>query len=385
MLRAAPAGLPSRLARSLPAILALAAAALTGGGTALAQDISNPLRLMFVADAVEPLIDVVDLYEGEVVYRIETAHVADHVVATPYAPILVHVNIERRLVSLYDLRSKALAKEVELPIVPRHMVLDTTGSRIGFSDSVDGGFVLFSAYAGTIVFTLEDFPPTGDVLFDPNEVDVYYSNSRDGTIGLIDTNVKRTLEIDIAEPGQALSSPSRSLDARYVYVANEQTGEINSLNAFSRVIYQSFSVGTSPARPYTTPEGSFLYMMDRDTGRFMSVEQSRFEVYDDRVIGEGIDLVTVGRFDRLNLLASTTNNRYYIYDNLLRTVIDSGEFPHTPLTAQGAADGRTAYVSFQDSPQLAVIDLERQETTFIAAAATGIGAASIGLSNNVCH
>ena len=361
------------------------AAALAFSAPASAQDISNPLRLMFVADAVEPIIDVVDLYESEVVHRIETAHVADHVVATPFAPVLVHVNIERRLVSLYDLRSKALAKEVELPIVPRHMVLDTTGSRIGFTDDVDGGFVLFSAYAGTILFTLEDFPPTRDVLFDPNEVDVYYSNSRDGTIGLIDTNVERTFEIDIAEPGQPLSSPSRSLDARYVYVANEATGEVNSLNAFSRVIYRSFAVGTSPARPYTTPEGSFLYMMDKDSGRFMSVEQSRFEVYDDRIIGEGIDLVTVGRFDRLNLLASTQNNRYYIYDNLLRSVIDSGAFPHTPLAAQGAADGRTAYVSFRDSPQVAVVDLERQELTWIAAAANGIGAASIGLSNNVCH
>ncbi len=374
-----------RIAEPPLTFLALAAMALAASGAARAQDISNPQRLMFVADAVEPLIDVVDLFENEVVYRIETAHVADHVVATPHAPILVHVNIERRLVSLYDLSSKELAREVELPIVPRHMVLDTTGSRIGFTDDVDGGFVLFSAYAGTIVFTLEDFPPTGDVLFDPNEVDIYYSNSRDGAIGLIDTNVRRTLEIEIAEPGQPLSSPSRSLDARYVYVANEETGEINSLNAFSRVIYQSFLIGASPARPYTTPEGSFLYMMDRDTGRFMSVEQSRFEVYDDRVIGEGIDLVTVGRFDRLNLLASTTNNRYYIYDNLLRSVIDSGNFPHTPLTAQGAADGRTAYVSFQGSPQVAVIDLERQEMTYIAAAATGIGAASIGLSNNVCH
>ena len=68
--------------------------------------------------------------------------------------------------------------------------------------------MLFSAYGGRVMFTLEDFPPTTDVLFDPNEVDIWYSNDRDGTIGLIDSNVERTFEIEVTDaPGQQLSSP----------------------------------------------------------------------------------------------------------------------------------------------------------------------------------
>ena len=83
-----------------------------------------------------------------------------------------------------------------------------------------------------------------------------------------------------------ISSPSRSLDGRYVYVANESTGEVYSLNAFSKVVYQTFHVGDSPARPYTTPEGAFLYMMDKETGRFVSIDQYRFEPFEDVVVGE---------------------------------------------------------------------------------------------------
>ncbi|HEY5622755.1 MAG TPA: hypothetical protein VIV14_03265, partial [Gammaproteobacteria bacterium] len=78
----------------LPLALSIAAA-----GSAFAQDISNPLRLMFVADAEENIIDVVDLYDEEVVYRIETEFPVDDVIATPYAPVLVYTNIERRLVT----------------------------------------------------------------------------------------------------------------------------------------------------------------------------------------------------------------------------------------------------------------------------------------------
>ena len=370
----------------IPSLLSALLAVLLLPAEAAAVDISNPLELMFVADARDNLIDVIDLDSGKAVFRIETRHPVDALVVTPFASVLLYTNIERRLVSLYDLKEQKLAMEVTLPMTPRHMVLDTTGTKIGFSDSQGGGFVLFSAYGGSVIFALDDLPPTRDVLFDPNEIDIYYSNSKTGAIGLIDTNLRKTVEMPVTDaPDQMLSSPSRSLDGRYVYVANETTGEVYSLNAFSKVVYRTFDIGAAPARPYTTPEGLFLYMMDKASGRFVSIEQSRFEQYADTVIGKGIDLVTVGRFDRLNLLASTENRRYFIYDNIRRAVVESGEFRHTPLDAQGSVDGRTAYVAFRDSPEVAIVDLEDQEITYVRATNTGVGAFSVGLSNNVCH
>ena len=351
-----------------------------------AADISNPLKLMFVADVRDNVIDVIDLESGKTVFRIQTKYRVDDLVVTPFAPVLVYTNIERKLVSLYDLKAQKLAKEVTLSMTPRHMVLDTGGSKIGFSDSQDGGFVLLSALGGDVMFTLADFPPTRDVLFDPNEVDIFFSNSKTGAIGVIDSKLRKTVETPVTDaPDQVLSAPSRSVDGRYVYVANETTGEVYSLNAFSKVVYRTFDVGAAPARPYTTPEGLFLYMMDKESGRFVSIEQNRFEQHDDTVIGKGIDLVTVGRFDRLNLLASSENRRYFIYDNIRRAVVKSGEFTHTPLDAQGSVDGRTAYVAFRDSPEVAIVDLEDREIRYVRATNTGIGAFSVGLSNNVCH
>ena len=349
-------------------------------------DISNPQRLMFVADAVDPIIDVIDLQENEVIFRIETKQKVDDLVATPFAPVLIYTNIDKQLVSMYNLETQELAKEVILPIVPRHMVLDTTGSKIGFTDSESGGFVLLSAYGGQVLFTLEDFPPTTDILFDPNEVDIWYSNDLDGSIGLIDSNVKKTFEIEVTDkPEQMLSSPSRSLDGRYIYAANETTGEVYSVNAFSKIIYKTFNIGTRPVRPYTTPEGVFLYMMDKDSGRFVSIEQHLFTEFDNTIIGEGIDLVTVGRFDRLNLLASTENHNFYIYDNNRKAVIEQGKLNFIPLDAQGAADGRQAYLASSDSPEVAIINLEDQQVSYIKAANGRVGAFAIGLSNNVCH
>lgn len=349
-------------------------------------DISNPQRLMFVADADDPIIDVIDLQENEVIFRIETKQKVDDLVATPFAPVLIYTNIDKQLVSMYNLETQELAKEVILPIVPRHMVLDTTGSKIGFTDSESGGFVLLSAYGGQVLFTLEDFPPTTDILFDPNEVDIWYSNDLDGSIGLIDSNVKKTFEIEVTDkPEQMLSSPSRSLDGRYIYAANETTGEVYSVNAFSKIIYKTFNIGTRPVRPYTTPEGVFLYMMDKDSGRFVSIEQHLFTEFDNTIIGEGIDLVTVGRFDRLNLLASTENHNFYIYDNNRKAVIEQGKLNFIPLDAQGAADGRRAYLASSDSPEVAIINLEDQQVSYIKAANGRVGAFAIGLSNNVCH
>jgi DNA-binding beta-propeller fold protein YncE len=350
-----------------------------------AQDISDPRRLLFVADTVDSIIDVIDVRENSVVFRIETQNRIDDLVATPNAPILIYTSIDQKRVTFFDLKTKRESLSVDLAVTPRHMVLSPRGDRLAITDSEAGGFVLLSTYTGAVVFAFPDFPPTSDVLFDPNEVDIYFSNPRDGSLGRIDTNEQHVLEVQIAAPGSRLSAPSRSLDARYVYVANETTGEIHALNAFSRVVFKTFHIGDAPVRPYTTPEGSFLYMIDKSTGRFIAVEQFNFEQYSEVPLHKGVDLVAVGRFDRLNIFASTQNREFQVYDNVRMATIQSGTFEHTPIDLQGSADGRRGYVAFSDAPKIAVMDLERQRVEYIDAVINGVGAMSLGLTNNVCH
>ena len=246
-------------------------------GSAEAADLSDPTRFIFVGDRDENHIAVISLDDLVVVHRIQTKFPADHIIATPFAPILMYVNIEQRKAVFYDLKNQVESRTIELPIAPRHVVLDTTGAKVGVSNDVDGGFLLIHAYKQDIEFSIRDFPATADVLFDPNDVDIYYSNDATGSIGLLDMNTQRTYEIELVdEPGDRFSPPSRSLDARYVYVSNITTGEVYSLNAYSRQIFNSFHIGGVPARPYTTPQGAFLYMMDEESGRLVTVEQRNF-------------------------------------------------------------------------------------------------------------
>lgn len=362
------------------ALLMLAAA------TASAADVSDPTKFMFVADRSENLIDIVALGDAELVHRIETSLRPDHIIATPFAPILAYTNTEARKLVFFDLARQLEVKVVDLPVVPRHVVLDTTGAKIGITDSRDGGFVLVHLYKMAIEFAIEDFPATGDVLFDPNDVDIYYSNRSTASIGLLDMNTRRTYEMSISDtPGDEFTSPSRSLDARYVYVSNVTAGEVYSLNAYSRQIFNTFEVDGVPARPYTTPQGAFLYMMDKEGGRLVSVEQRGFTEYASVEFDHAIDLVTVGRFDRMNLFLSRSDRRWSIFDNVRQEIVARGEFHGTPIGALGAADGKIAYVAFSDVPSVAAVDLEDFTVTTIAASKNGSGAFTVGLSNNVCH
>lgn len=351
-----------------------------------AADISDPTKLMFVGDSRENLIDVISLKEGKVVFRIETSIRPDHIIATPFAPILMYTDTAAKKVVFYDLKKQQESKTLDLSMTPRHVVLDTTGAKIGISDDVDGGFVLIHAYTRSIQFSIDDFPATSDVLFDPNDVDVYYSNQASGSLGLLDINTQRRYEMALTdEPGQLLSSPSRSIDGRYIYVANVSSGEVYSLNAYSKVIFNTFNIGGTPARPYTTPEGVFLYMMDAAGGRLVTVEQLGFGEYADTRFDSGVDLVAVGRFDRMNLFLSSTNKNWYIYDNVAKAVIKQGRFEAVPIGVLGAADGRTAYVAFGGQAQVVAVNLEKQTLEYIAATNNGSGAFTVGLSNNVCH
>ena len=159
-------------------------------GFVSAADISDPTQFMFVGDRDDNTIDVISLDSLDVVHRIETSIHPDHIIATPFAPILMYADIEAHKVVFYDLAEQREWNTLELPMAPRHAVLDTTGAKIGISDDIDGGFVLIHAYKRDIEFVVEDFPATADVLFDPNDVDIYYSNAASGSLGLLDTNIQ---------------------------------------------------------------------------------------------------------------------------------------------------------------------------------------------------
>jgi hypothetical protein len=352
----------------------------------MAADISDPTGFMFVGDRDDNSIDVISIDDAERVFRIETSLHPDHIVVTPFAPILMYVDVDLKRAVFYDLKKQTEVKTMELPLTPRHVVLDTTGSKVAISDSEDGGFVLMHAYSMDIQFSLPEFPATGPVLFDPNDVDIYFSNQSTGSLGMLDVNTQRIYEMPVTEDANdILSAPSRSLDARYIYVANITKGEVYSLNAYSRIIFNTFEIGGTPARPYTTPQGAFLYMMDTASGHFISIEQHEFEKFAETTFDHGVDLVTVGRFDRMNLFLSTSNSRWSIFDNVKQATISTGLFDGTPIQALGSADGKTAYVVFSDLAAVAAVDLEDQTVTYLPATENGSGGFTIGLSNNVCH
>ena len=352
----------------------------------LAVDIDNTMNLAFVADRQESLIDVIDLTKGMVVYTIETEFRADQLVVSPYTPTLLYTNIEQRVAVFYDLSGKRTAAKIKLTMAPRHLVIDTTGLKAAVSDSRGGGLALFSLTTRDLQFFLADFPPTGDVLFDPNDVDVYYTNPATAALGVLNINTRNFFELPLADaPDQRLSSPSRSLDGRQLYVANESDGEVYSINAFSKVIFKTFTTGSSPARPYTTPQGAFLYLMDQQSGRMVTVEQGVFNEHADIQFENGVDAVAVGRFDRYNLFMSTSQPHYFFYDNLEKARLGDGVFQGQPLSIRGSADGRTAWVAFSNLAKVAMIDLENQAIRYFPATRNGAGAFTIGLSNNVCH
>lgn len=341
---------------------------------------------MFVADESENIIDVISISSLELVYRIKTSIRPNHMVATPFASVLVYTDIESKQLAFYDLKNKVESKVIDLPLVPRHVVLDTTGTRVGISDNQAGGFALVDALGENIELAIENFPATSDVLFDGNESDIFYSNTATGSIGILSTLTKETYEIPVTDQAdQALTAPSRSLDGRYIYVGNTSSGEVYSLNSFSGAIFKTFAVGGTLARPYTTPEGAFLYMLDQENGRLISVEQHGFTEFANVSFGQGVDLVAVGRFDRLNLFMSTENKQWSIFDNVKKSVIEKGEFNGQPISALGSADGKFAYVAMTDKAEIAVVNLEKGSIEYIAATKNGSGAFTLGLSNNVCH
>lgn len=349
-------------------------------------DLSDPLNLVFVADKSAQLIDVVNTAEAEVVHRIRTQFIVDAMAVTPYAPLLFYADLETRVLISYNLERKQVDSQVELLMSPRHLVIDPSGKYLGITDSEAGGLVIFSTYAQKIVYEDSEFPPTKDLLFDADETTIYYTNDRTGSLGVFDLTLESSVEIGLLEEAErSLSPPSRSLDGRHIYVADSITGDVFSLNAYSGVVYKTYNVGDSPARPYTTPEGAYLYILDSASGRFLSVEQMGFTTQTDQLLSSGLNLLVVGRFDRLTLILGSETNTYHVYDNLIRKVVLKSAFIARPFDASGSVDGKHAWIAFSEIPSVAMFNFETKAVSYIRVTENGAGAFAVGGTNNVCH
>ena len=352
---------------------------------AVENGITDPTQFMFVAERERKVIHAIRLDDLSVAARFEISIEPDHVIAPPFAPVLAYIDTDAEKIGFLDLSSGEESKAITLPLVPRHAVLDTSGARIGISDSVDGGFALINVFTQELELNIADFPASPDVLFDPNDVDIYFSNKQTGSIGRLNTVTRKWRETELTGERASLSAPSRSLDSRYLYVSNYDSGEVFLVNAWSLAVFESIQPVKSPARPYSTPQGAFLYIMDRSSGRLQTYDQNHFKPFANADLGDGVDLVAVGRFDRMNLFLSTRHQTWYLFDNLKKSILKTGKFDGMPLGVFGSADGKTAYIGFRNSDHVAAIDLESgkfEQRSFGGDSATAF---TLALSNNVCH
>ncbi len=360
-----------------------------GSSSLLSQTgISNTLDLLFVSSNKVNQIEIIDLSQNDSIAVIDTHKQVHELFATPFAPVLIFTSLEDNTANFIDLRNLSIASEMSLDVIPEFGVMDPSGTKIAFTNLSEGGIQYISAYGASTIFTIHDFPPTSAVLFDTNEIELFFSGYQNAWIGFLDLNtqVYSEIELPIISERALLSSPSRSLDGRYIYISNNLSGEVYAINAFSKIIFNSFQIGDMPARPYTTPSGSFMYMIDQVSGRFLSVDQNQFNVYFDGTLSSNLNLITVGRFDRFNLFMGTTTNNYLLFDNVTLNIVDAGNFAGIPIETFGSVDGRTAYIAFADTPNISVYSLENQSIGLIETTIkTGFDAMTVGLSNNVCH
>ena len=181
-------------------------ALLAGVTGAAATDISDPTRFLFVADAAGQMIDVLELDAMKSVARIDTELRPDHVLVTPFAPVLLYADIAARKIVHVNLEDPAVQEQIAVPLAPHHVVMNAGGTRIAITDAESGGLLVMNAYSGAVELAVPDFPATEDVLFDPNDVDIFYSNSKAGSVGRINIVSGRRQETSLADGTAAMLS-----------------------------------------------------------------------------------------------------------------------------------------------------------------------------------
>jgi YVTN family beta-propeller protein len=342
-------------------------------------------RYAFTPSAEQLAIYVLDLQEKRIGGRILLDEVPDSVSPSDSLNALVVGHREAMQLSLIDLSDKAMPRHnYPLGLSPDFVAVSPPGDNVAVYDEEKNILQIHAIHRRAILLHADDIVSTQSFTFNADGSSIFWVNEGDGSVNVIDLwSEKKTLQL--ARPDSRLSALTRSTDGLLGFVSNADQGSIYVINLHNFTLLTTLRAGRGPGRPWGTADGQYMFVPNRDDNSVSAISTSNLQVIFTVDVGARPVSIHSGWLDTVAAVVNSDGSIALI-DVSGRKLSRRFELGEVALDGIVTSDSKTLALPVPALGEFAFLDMRSQSLLEpVRELPTDIGAASIAISNNLCH
>ena len=342
-------------------------------------------RYMFTASAKTRAIYIIDLHKREQADTILVDFEPNMMSASDSLKALVVANRDAKRLTLVDLSSDRLSQyPYPLSISPDYINVSPIGDTVAIYDR-DQQILEVHALKRRQVLLRADNVRAGDSFtFNLDGSTIYWVDQKAGTLNSLDLWSK-SKKLKVTSTKEGLSSLSRSIDGLLGFISSglENTVYVINLRDFTPLL--KIRVGSKPGRPWGATDGSYILVPNQGDSTVSIISTSSLQsLYTVATVNSPIS-INSGWLDTTAAVLGADGTIGFI-DVIKGTAEKEYDLKNLPHAGIVTSDSKTLLVPVAGKGAISFFDMRtRSLTSEISGLPNDIGAATLAISNNLCH
>ena len=342
-------------------------------------------RYMFTASAQNRSIYIIDLHKRKHADTILIDFEPNMISASDSLKALVVASRDARRLILVDLSSDQLSQySYPISISPDYINVSPIGDTIAIYDR-DQQILEVHALKRRQVLLRADNVRSGDSFtFNLDGSTIYWVDHEAGTLNSVDLWSKRK-KLKLTSTKEGLSSLSRSIDGLLGFVSSRLENAVYVINLRDFTSLIKIRVGSNPGRPWGTTDGSYMLVPNQGDSTVSVISASSLQsIYTVSTVNSPIS-INSGWLDTTAAVLGAHGAIGFI-DVIKGTAGKEYDLKNVPHEGIVTSDSKTLLIPVAGKGAISFFDMRtRSLTSEISGLPKDIGAATLAVSNNLCH
>jgi YVTN family beta-propeller protein len=346
-------------------------------------------RYAFAPSKSDKTIIAIDAADQKVAAVIEIPHVAGSVVPTNELDLLVATDVENNAATVINLYNREIVARIDLGMRP-DVVLPNAYDRFVTFGSADGTVSTWDLSSSQQVFRYDGLDTATSLTFSFDGGHLFVVEAAQKRISVIDMAKKdKVAEIALggdANPNADVSALSRSADGYTGYVSITSENRLAVIDLLDWKVIESITVGKGPIRPFSTSDNRYVLVPNRDDQSLTVIATRTRNVVATVTTGIAAREVNTAWLDTVAFVMPARGNEIAVIDLQTFKAESPIKLPGRSDDGIVTSDSKTLLAAIVETGQVAVIDAQSRGIASLFESGTAtLEGTEIAVSNNVCH
>lgn len=350
----------------------------------VSADYDNGMRYAFVASPEKKSVAIIDLHDHRLADSIQLDQTPGIITASDRLDALVIAYPLTKQLTLIDLSSSRL-KQIQYPLQlrPDYLKLDPIGDAAAVYDQTQQLLEIHNLKRARVLARVEDVKTAVPMTFNRDGQRIFWVDRDTGELHVSDLWGKRS-SVKLTNNGTGLSAMTRSVDGSMGFISDAVANKVYVVNLRSMQRINAIMTGSGPGRAWGTADGQLMIVPNYHDGTITAISTFTQAVsYTIKTIKQPV-AVNTGWLDTTAAVIGETGEVALV--NLVTKKMKKLQLHGQPQAGVVTSNSRMLALPLAGFGDMFIFDMKQLSIKErIIDLPADIGAASLAISNNLCH